>query len=118
MAIRKPVIAAVNGPVAGMVVPFALCLRHPDRLARRDVPHRLLAARADRRVGNRHGCCRASIGPSAALDLLWTSRRVDAEEAMRLGLGNYLVPADELLAFAGATSTTSPPSARRPRWRS
>ena len=39
------------------------------------------------------------VGPSAALDLLFTSRRVGGEEAFRLGLGNYLVTDDDLLPF-------------------
>jgi enoyl-CoA hydratase/carnithine racemase len=40
------------------------------------------------------------VGPSVALDLLFSSRRVGGEEAFRLGLGNYLVERDELLTFS------------------
>ena len=34
-----------------------------------------------------------------ALDLLFSSRRVKGEEALALGLANYLVPPEELLDF-------------------
>ena len=34
-----------------------------------------------------------------ALDLLFSSRRVKGQEALELGLANYLVPGDELLRF-------------------
>jgi len=37
------------------------------------------------------------VGPSHALDLLFSSRVVDAHEACRIGLVNRVVPHDELL---------------------
>ena len=37
------------------------------------------------------------VGPSRALDLLWSSRRVHADEALRIGLLDRVFPADELL---------------------
>jgi enoyl-CoA hydratase/carnithine racemase len=40
------------------------------------------------------------VGPAVAMDLLFSSRRVKGEEAMQLGLANYLVPAEELLDFS------------------
>jgi enoyl-CoA hydratase/carnithine racemase len=36
------------------------------------------------------------VGPSRAKEILYTGRRVGAEEALRLGLINEIVPADEL----------------------
>ena len=36
------------------------------------------------------------VGPSNARDILFSARFLDAEEAFRIGLINYLVPADEL----------------------
>ena len=63
------------------------------------------------------------IGPGKALDLLWSSRKVEAEEAYRLGLIDRIVPHDELVdtakayienlaAVASPTSTTG----RKVRW--
>jgi enoyl-CoA hydratase/carnithine racemase len=40
------------------------------------------------------------VGPAVALDILFSSRRVDGEEAYRLGLANYLVGTDELMSFS------------------
>jgi enoyl-CoA hydratase/carnithine racemase len=98
MTIDKPVIAAVNGAVAGMAYPFALCcdLRvvTPDAL--------FLTAFAQRGLIAEWGLSwllPRLVGPAVALDLLFSSRRVKGEEALDLGLANYLVPADELLSF-------------------
>lgn len=98
MAIDKPVIAAVNGAVAGMAFPFTLCcdLRvvTPDAL--------FLTAFAQRGLIAEWGLSwllPRLVGPAVALDLLFTSRRVKGEEALSLGLANYLVPADQLLGF-------------------
>ena len=51
MTIDKPVIAAVNGAVAGMAFPFVLCCDMRVVVARSVVRHRLRAAWPDRRVG-------------------------------------------------------------------
>lgn len=98
MAIEKPVIAAVNGAVAGMAYPFALCcdLRvvTPDAL--------FLTAFAQRGLVAEWGLSwllPRLVGPAVALDLLFSSRRVKGEEALQLGLANYLVPGEELLPF-------------------
>jgi enoyl-CoA hydratase/carnithine racemase len=98
MAIDKPVIAAVNGAVAGMAFPFALCcdLRvvTPDAL--------FLTAFSQRGLIAEWGLSwllPRLVGPAVALDLLFSSRRVKGDEAFRLGLANYPVPADELLSF-------------------
>ena len=37
------------------------------------------------------------LGTSRALDLLWSARRIDAEEAYRMGFVDRLVPADQLI---------------------
>ena len=37
------------------------------------------------------------VGPAHALDLMFSSRRVDAEEACRIGLVNRVIPHDELM---------------------
>ncbi len=101
MTTPKPVIAAVNGAVAGMAVPFALScdlrVLCPESL--------FVTAFAQRGLIAEWGLgwlLPQLVGPSVALDLLMSSRRVDGEEAFRLGLGNYLVDHDELLPFCRA----------------
>ena len=39
------------------------------------------------------------VGPAHALDLLWSSRKVEAAEAERIGLVNRVLPHDELMPF-------------------
>lgn len=99
MAIDKPVIAAINGAVAGMAFPFVLCcdirIVSPDAL--------FVSAFAQRGLIAEWGLSwllPRLVGPAVALDLLYTSRRVRGEEAYRLGLANYLIEADELMSFA------------------
>jgi enoyl-CoA hydratase/carnithine racemase len=98
MTIDKPIIAAVNGAVAGMAYPFTLCcdLRvvTPDAL--------FLTAFAQRGLIAEWGLSwmlPRLVGPAVALDLLLSSRKVKGEEALALGLANYLVQPDELLDF-------------------
>ena len=98
MTIDKPIIAAVNGAVAGMAFPFSLCcdLRvvSPDAL--------FLTAFAQRGLIAEWGLSwllPRLVGPSVALDLLMSSRKVGGEEALSIGLANYLVEADDLLPF-------------------
>ena len=98
MDVGKPIIAAVNGAVAGMAFPLTLCcdLRvvSPNAL--------FLTAFAQRGLIAEWGLSwllPRAVGPGAALDMLFTSRRVGGEEAYRLGLANYLVDADDLVPF-------------------
>ena len=101
LTIEKPIIAAVNGAVAGMAFPFALCcdLRFvsPDAV--------FLTAFSQRGLIAEWGISwllPRLVGPAVALDLLWSSRKVGGEEALRLGLANQLVPADQLLEHSRA----------------
>jgi enoyl-CoA hydratase/carnithine racemase len=98
MTIDKPIIAAVNGAVAGMAFPFSLCcdLRvvSPNAV--------FLTAFAQRGLIAEWGLSwllPRLVGPSVALDLLMSSRKVGGEEALALGLANYLVEADDLVPF-------------------
>jgi enoyl-CoA hydratase/carnithine racemase len=98
MSVRKPVIAAVNGPCAGMAVPIALCcdLRFAsDRAV-------FTTAFSRRGLVAEWGISwllPRLVGPAHALDLLFSARRVDAAEAERMGLVNRVVPHDELAKF-------------------
>ncbi len=89
LAVPKPVIAAVNGVAAGGGLVLA---------AKCDV--RMAAAAASfttvflkRGLIGEHGMTwilPRLVGPSRAMDLLMTSRRIDAPEAHRIGLIDYL----------------------------
>ena len=98
MMVDKPIIAAINGAVAGMAYPFSLCcdLRvvTPEAV--------FLTAFAQRGLIAEWGLSwllPRLVGPSVALDLLMSSRKVRGEEALALGLANYLVQPDDLLGF-------------------
>ncbi len=96
MEVRKPIIVAINGAVAGMAFPMVLCcdLRFmaPEAI--------LITSFAQRGLIAEWGLSwllPRLAGPGVALDLLFSSRKVGGEEALRLGLVNGVVPADELL---------------------
>jgi enoyl-CoA hydratase/carnithine racemase len=96
MSVRKPVIAAINGPVAGMAVPIALCC---DMRFASDRAVFTLAFSKRGLVAEWGSAWLLPrlVGPAHALDLLFSSRRVAAEEAARIGLVNRVVPHDELI---------------------
>jgi enoyl-CoA hydratase/carnithine racemase len=98
MSIRKPIIAAINGPCAGMAVPIALCcdLRFASDRAifTTAFAHRGLVAEWG--IG---WLLPRLVGPAHALDLLFSARKVGAAEAERIGLVNRVLPADELRSF-------------------
>lgn len=99
LSIRKPVIAAINGPVAGMAVPISLAcdLRFASDRAIFTTAFSQRGLIAEWGVSWLLG---RLVGPAHALDLLFSSRRVDAAEAERIGLVNRVVPHDELATFA------------------
>ena len=98
MAIDKPIIAAVNGAAAGMAFPFALAcdirVVTPATVFLTAFPQRGLIAE-----WGLSWLLPKLVGPGAALDILFTSRKVGGEEAYRLGLANHLVEPDQLLPF-------------------
>src|ERR1700736_4495218 len=90
-SIQKPVIAAVNGPAVGLGFIIALyCdLRFASETAR------FGTAFAKRGLIAEYGLAwllPRLIGPANALDLLFSARLVDANEAMRMGLVNQVFP--------------------------
>jgi enoyl-CoA hydratase/carnithine racemase len=96
MRVPKPIIAAINGPIAGMAVPMALScdLRFmaTDAVLTTAFSHRGLIAE----YGSSWLLPRL-VGSSVALDLLWSSRKVDGTEAERLGLVNRAVARNEVV---------------------
>jgi enoyl-CoA hydratase/carnithine racemase len=89
LAIKKPILAAINGPVAGvgLVVTFFCDIRYMAAGAK------LATAFARRGLIAEHGIAwllPRLIGPMNALDLLYSARSVEAEEADKMGLVRVL----------------------------
>ncbi|MEX0941165.1 MAG: enoyl-CoA hydratase-related protein [Pseudomonadales bacterium] len=101
LSVRKPIIAAVNGPCAGLGLSIAaLCdLRFVSTSAK------FITAFSQRGLVAEHGLSWVLprvIGPSRALDLLWSSRRLGPDEALKMGLVNRITEPDDLLPEARA----------------
>jgi enoyl-CoA hydratase/carnithine racemase len=95
-AIQKPVIAAVNGPAVGLG--FVLTLYCDLRFA--SDAARFGTAFAQRGLIAEYGLAwmlPRLIGPSNALDMLFSARLVDAAEALRMGLVNRVFPQDRFM---------------------
>jgi enoyl-CoA hydratase/carnithine racemase len=114
MGINKPVIAAVNGPAAG--VGFIMALYCDIRFASEKA--RFSTAFSKRGLIAEHGISwmlPRIVGLSNALDLLYSSRVIDADEALRIGLANRVFSSgsfmEETMAYArdlaGAVSPRS-----------
>ncbi|MCC6767025.1 MAG: enoyl-CoA hydratase [Deltaproteobacteria bacterium] len=95
-SIPKPVLAAINGPVAGLG--FTHMLYYDVRIASDRA--RFTTAFARRGLICEHGSSwmlPRLVGPAHACDLLFSGRVIDAAEAGAIGLVNAVVPHDELL---------------------
>ena len=96
MSVRKPIIAAINGPCAGMAVPISLSadIRFAsDRAA-------FTTAFSRRGLIAEWGISwllPRLVGTAHALDLILSGRKIDAAEAERMGLVNRVIPHDELM---------------------
>jgi enoyl-CoA hydratase/carnithine racemase len=113
LTVRKPMIAAINGPAAGLGLVEALyCdIRFAAPKAR------LTTAFARRGLIAEYGIAwilPRLIGPSRALDLLMSGRVVLAEDAVAMGLVDHVVEPDHLLdaavAFADELAMYSSPT--------
>jgi enoyl-CoA hydratase/carnithine racemase len=98
-AFPKPVVAAVNGPAVGLGLALALCcdVRFAGPEARFVPMFSRLGLAPE--FGTTWLLPRI-VGHSTALDLLLSSRPVDADEAVALRLADRLVPAADLLTAA------------------
>jgi enoyl-CoA hydratase/carnithine racemase len=112
MSIRKPLIAAINGPCAGLGLSIAMLC--DMRFAAENAI--FTTAFSQRGLVAEHGqswILPRVVGPSRALDLLWSSRRFDGIEAERLGLVDRVLPREEVVPKAQAyleelAETTAP----------
>jgi enoyl-CoA hydratase/carnithine racemase len=97
-SIRKPVIAAINGPCAGMAVPISLfCdMRFASDKAVFTTAFSRRGLIAEWGIS---WILPRLVGPAHALDLLMSARKLDAAEAERIGLVNRVLPHDELMPF-------------------
>lgn len=100
MSIRKPIIAAINGACAGLGFVFAMLsdMRFVERQAK------FTTSFSQRGLIAEHGVSwilPRLIGPGNALDLLWSARKFEGEEAKALGIANRLVETGEAASEAG-----------------
>jgi enoyl-CoA hydratase/carnithine racemase len=96
--ISKPIIAAINGPCAGIGLVQALMC--DIRFAAADA--KFTTAFARRGLVAEHGIgwiLPRLVGPARALDLLLSARVLLGEEAAQIGLVNRALPKDELMDF-------------------
>ncbi len=96
MTVRKPIIAAVNGPCAGLG--FSLAMFCDMRFAAETTI--FTTSFAPRGLVAEHGMSWVLprlIGPAKAFDLFFSSRRVEGPEALALGLVSRVVPLEQLM---------------------
>lgn len=101
LEVPKPIIAAVNGVAAGGG--FVLAVMCDIRIASTEGSFTSIFAK--RGLIGEHGTTwilPRIVGTGAALDLLWSSRRIDAARAERIGLVHDVVPAESLVEEARA----------------
>jgi enoyl-CoA hydratase/carnithine racemase len=96
MSVRKPILAAVNGACAGLGLSIALLcdMRFAADKAKFVTSFSPLGLVAE------HGqswILPRILNPSRALDLLWSSRRVDAQEALGIGMVDRVFSPETLL---------------------
>jgi enoyl-CoA hydratase/carnithine racemase len=96
LALTKPVIAAINGPVVGLglVITLYCDLRIASDAAR------FGTAFAQRGLIAEYGMAwmlPRLVGHANALDLLFSARMIDAAEALRMGLVNHVYPRETFL---------------------
>jgi enoyl-CoA hydratase/carnithine racemase len=99
--VSKPVIAAINGVAAGGG--FVLAMMCDLRFASESASFTTVFSK--RGLIAEHGTSwllPRMVGVSRALDLLWSSRRFDAAEALRIGLVDRITPPEKVVDEARA----------------
>jgi 2-(1,2-epoxy-1,2-dihydrophenyl)acetyl-CoA isomerase len=109
-SIPKPVIGSINGDAVGIGCSLALAtdLRITSQTARLGVVFSRIGLGPD---GGASRFLREAVGTAKALELLFLGNIIDADEALRLGLVNWVVPPNEL---ADATAELAQRLARGP----
>ena len=112
LAARKPIIAALNGPAAGLG--FVLALYADVRFAASEA--QFTTSFAQRGLIAEHGVSwllPRLVGPAHALDLLLSARKFGAAEAEKMGLVNKVLPQatfmDEVMTYARMLADTVSP---------
>lgn len=100
-ALRVPVVAAIERACMGGGLELALCcdVRIAAAGTQFSIPEVQLGIVPD--MGGTQRLPRV-VGVGRAKELIYTARRIDADEALRIGLVNAIYPAGELLARADA----------------
>lgn len=99
--IPKPAIAAVNGVAAGGG--FLLAMMCDLRFVAEDASFTTTFSKRGLVAENGISWVLPRlVGPNRALDLLWSARRIDAQEAYRIGFADRLVARERLLDEAKA----------------
>ena len=93
----QPVIAAVNGAAAGGGANLALACDYRIAAEGAAIGQVFLKLGIGPDWGGSYFLPRL-VGPSRALELIWSARMVDATEALALGIFDRVVPVDRLLA--------------------
>lgn len=111
--LEKPVIAAVNGPAVGAGFNIALAadiLIASDKAVFSQIFTRLGLVPD---LGGMYLLTRV-VGLNKAKEMCFTARKIDAVEALALGIANRVVPGDQLLAVATSLAkeiAAGPPTA-------
>ena len=96
--LKKPVIAAINGFALGGGLELAMSchFRIASENAKMGLPETSLGV-----IPGYGGTQRLPqlIGKGRAMEMIMTANMISAEEALRFGLVNYVVPLDELMDF-------------------
>jgi enoyl-CoA hydratase/carnithine racemase len=101
LSVPKPIIAAVNGAVAGMAVPLILSCD----MRFMSTAGKITMAFSQRGLIAEWGASwllPRIVGPSRALDMMLSSRLIGADEAFHIGLADRVIEPDGLLATATA----------------
>ena len=103
-SIPQPIIAAINGPAygGGMCLTLGADLRYASDAAV-FCSAGIINGLTSSELGATYLLPRA-VGTSNAAELLLTGRKIDAHEALRIGLVSRVLPADALLEYALGTA--------------